>query len=555
MGKALGKRFSLLQREDSRIFLIVSLAISMTMLGIQNAEALDCSSSSTSKFVSAGIDNKWSNAANWALAGPPTTNSQICIGDDNNPQSAELDVNFNLPAGGMIHVPHFSSLTIPNGVTLEIELSSSLVNMGTLSNSGILNNAGNFQNNGGVFDNFGKFTNTNFMINSQLAAVNNYNLIENKVNQYFFPTTINNQGTFTNFCPDSSVLNELDPNPPTEEVDIINNPDGLFIGSNVVGPQPVKNTIPPPPFTAGLVLLDCQPPLEVVGSSNGGGVISYGPTIGVNPMTNEFVVQRGFGIDGQEVDVKNWYTPHGWNREPGTHTFTLRILSDLGVQAITGVQLFTSEIGKWDANDPIWKVALKRPMGSNWTIEVSDKNDLIGDVTFTTLSIEDRYLLVSITISNMDPTPENYAIGVRMIDDIGGMNSNWFNDGLIIEDTFAYPSEAEFFEQKLSSPVVCTEQDDPNDRYTCAFEQKKQSELIKAQESFSIITENKVISNFAADQESTELPLRPNDSQNEQLIQDKTQSKGDIYLNFESLQNNTLENLSKKIYLNFESLQ
>ena len=43
-----------------------------------------------------------------------------------------------------------------------------------------------------------------------------------------------------------------------------------------------------------------------------------------------------------------------------------------------------------------------------------------------------------------------------------------------------------------STPTVCTEQEDPDNRYSCAFELKRQGELTKAQEIFAQLTDNEL---------------------------------------------------------------
>ncbi len=511
-------------KNSSSLILGVVLAFSITLLAIpaQDAEALNCFSTSHAKFLGT-VNKTWSLPGNWFNSSLPAPGQSVCIGDPNTNVEAELDIDFTVD-NIELQTSTGSTLTILQGSKLTITSNNAaLSNRGVLTNNGELENLGNFNmvsNHMPILYNYGTFTNGGFMTNSPDGHIVNHGIIINGPPPIGF---IQNLGLFTNYC-QSSVSN-----PGT-----INNniQTSVFIGTNVLTGNPVI-TDHPHPNIEGTAIGQCAGSQPF--SSNGDGVYSFGPTMGVNPLTNEFVVKGGFGIDGKVVDVRNWYTPFGWSVTPGNHTFTLKILSDMGTEAVTGVQLFTAPIGSWDANNPIWKIKLDRKMGAPiWNVDVIDKENLIGDVTYTAVEIEEKYILVSITISDMQPSPVNFAIGVRMIDDIGGMNSNWFNDGIIVEDTYAYPKSGHNFEDRISTDKVCAQDGDPNNRNSCVFEQKKQFELTKAHDHFTKVTKNKLAGNYESIKENYDYSVLEFDnvkSQTDPILG----AENDVYLNFKSI--------------------
>ncbi len=302
------------------------------------------------------------------------------------------------------------------------------------------------------------------------------------------------------------------------------------------------------------------------GDGGGDGYIPLGPTMGRDHLTGNKVVTGGFGIDGELVDVEGWYTPHGWNRDPGTHTFTMKIYSELGLDSLTEVQLLTSIIGTWDANNPIWKITLDKNFAAGtWDITVIDEQNLIGDATVTALELDNRYNFFSVTITDMDPTPDNVAIGVRMIDDIFGMSTAWFNEGLTIKDTFAYLNMQNGFEENLNAPLVCTEQEDPENRYSCAFEQKEKTSLAKAEETFIKYYGDRVYN--VEEPVNSKLLIQENPEIIESKVIEQTINQPIIeenhYLNFKGLKDyvekpylnsDLLKKISERIYLNFDAL-
>ncbi len=56
----------------------------------------------------------------------------------------------------------------------------------------------------------------------------------------------------------------------------------------------------------------------------------------------------------------------------------------------------------------------------------------------------------------------------------------WAEPGLRIVDQYAYPVVDSMFENNVTVNLVCTEQDDPRNRYTCAFANNKVKEIHKA---------------------------------------------------------------------------
>jgi hypothetical protein len=133
----------------------------------------------------------------------------------------------------------------------------------------------------------------------------------------------------------------------------------------------------------------------------------------------------------------------------------------------------------------------------NWDIKITDPQDYIGDtVTATIQAAGGKYVVMSITIDYKKPTATNYALGVHLADERKASRIFWFNEGVEILDSWAYPSVKAAYEQPLDIPRVCNSEEDPSDRITCTFASMILSEKEKAQLVFDKLTSQKVVNNF-----------------------------------------------------------
>ena len=71
-------------------------------------------------------------------------------------------------------------------------------------------------------------------------------------------------------------------------------------------------------------------------------------------------------------------------------------------------------------------------------------------------------------------------LGVQVWDSYKGVRNFYFNDGIEIIDTFGYPSVDTEFESSIDVPRLCLV-DNPDKRTSCAFAEKMQLEIERAE--------------------------------------------------------------------------
>ena len=125
-------------------------------------------------------------------------------------------------------------------------------------------------------------------------------------------------------------------------------------------------------------------------------------------------------------------------------------------------------------------------------------NGELGEVTATVQKINDnKHIQASFTITFAKPSilgsppdgeepPEgNQIINVELRDVKGGYSTYIFNEGVFVNDIFAYPEVSTNYESPLEIEPLCLNEDS-TDRFTCAFEKVRQWTIknaeIKAQE-------------------------------------------------------------------------
>jgi len=123
----------------------------------------------------------------------------------------------------------------------------------------------------------------------------------------------------------------------------------------------------------------------------------------------------------------------------------------------------------------------------DWTISWYDPQDFIqdpdddprGEITFTA-DIEGSFLLTSFTIDFKNKDTGELVIRIQVGDEERGQRTFWFNEGVEIIDSDAYPSIETEFEKPLEIDSLCLNED-PDYRYSCAFAKKLQLEIERAE--------------------------------------------------------------------------
>jgi len=165
------------------------------------------------------------------------------------------------------------------------------------------------------------------------------------------------------------------------------------------------------------------------------------------------------------------------------HTISTTVFCQNGVTKCNYIAFGISPYGT-NINDSVWKIILQKDHLDNWTMKVIDPDGYLGEVTSNTQIVNDaRYLLASATIEFKKPTP-GMILNIEVRDSGGGYRDFKFNDGISIADAYAYPSIETSYEKPLEVEKLCLNEN-PNKRYTCAFEMVKQWTIKNAEKALS----------------------------------------------------------------------
>jgi len=222
-------------------------------------------------------------------------------------------------------------------------------------------------------------------------------------------------------------------------------------------------------------------------SSSTGGGDHESPTIGKNSAGIQIVPSKGICIDAQCWTVDEFDT--GFPLLPllsSSHTITNTIFCNEGVQECdyVGVSFMTST----DLFGELVMMVEAQKTDGEWAISWYDPQDfihdpgdyLVGDprgaITFTaqivdgtgTISQDGNFLLTSFTIDFKNKDTDALVIRIQVGDEEHGQSTFWFNEGVEIIDSDAYPSIETEFENPLEIDSLCLNED-PTYRYSCGF--------------------------------------------------------------------------------------
>lgn len=198
------------------------------------------------------------------------------------------------------------------------------------------------------------------------------------------------------------------------------------------------------------------------------------PTIGKSHNGRQ-VVENGICID-----IQCWTVTADYHQDfelvemlsDSTHTISTTVFCQNGVHKCNYVAYGVSPYGT-NINDSVWKIILQKDHLDNWTMKIIDPDWYLGEVTSTTQIVNDnRYLSASATIEFKKPTP-GMILNVEVRDSGGGYRDFKFNDGVAIIDAYAYPQIEALYDPPLEIKPLCLNEN-PNKRYTCAFDKVRE---------------------------------------------------------------------------------
>jgi uncharacterized repeat protein (TIGR01451 family) len=215
---------------------------------------------------------------------------------------------------------------------------------------------------------------------------------------------------------------------------------------------------------------------------------------------------NGFCLDGVHcVDVRNLLThfPEVAVEQGTLHTFSLIVDCQRGSLTCNHVTLGGAIPGT-DYYDMQWMVLLDRnPRTGEWGQTIVNEHGEIGDTVTSVLEdVNQTFLEVDITLVVTVPgsfgTPDgvgvphenNRHIRVVVWDNQGGVSNYIFNDGIFVQDIYAYPQVETSFEAPLEYDKLCLNQDEKK-RYTCAFDKVRDWTIRQAEDKLKQLYDEK----------------------------------------------------------------
>jgi len=220
---------------------------------------------------------------------------------------------------------------------------------------------------------------------------------------------------------------------------------------------------------------------KCVGNSNS----HQDPTIGITSWGLQVV------DDGICINIICWTVTENYYQDfelvellsDSTHTISVTVYCQHGVAKCNYVAFGVSPYGT-NINDSVWKIILQKDHQGKWSMTVIDPDGYLGDVTSTTQIVNDgKNLAASVTALFKKPTP-GMILNVELRDSDGGYHDYKFNDGVAIKDAYAYPVIEAYYEEPLEVKPLCLNEN-PNKRYTCAFDKVREWTIKNAEKTLS----------------------------------------------------------------------
>ncbi len=222
-------------------------------------------------------------------------------------------------------------------------------------------------------------------------------------------------------------------------------------------------------------------PEEEVSSGNGGGGPDEPPTIGVD-TAGILQVTCGVAFDGQCFTITAPFHEEFklYEMMSGTHTISITIFCDNGVTtcnyAAIGIMPYSESM-----DNTTWKIEVYKDFEGNLTTEITDPEGFLGTVTVTTQTIDDKFWVVSFTVDFKNKDTGPMMFGVQARNDQNAVRNWYLNEGVEFKDSDAYPSILTEFEDSLEIDSLCLNED-PTDRYSCAFAEIRDRAIQLAEE-------------------------------------------------------------------------
>jgi len=178
-----------------------------------------------------------------------------------------------------------------------------------------------------------------------------------------------------------------------------------------------------------------------------------------------------------------------------TQSFTVLVNCPRGANTCNHISL-GGGLPDSDFYDDQWTVTIDRQSGSeNWDLTVYNPfGEIDGDeVSVTVQSVGHSFVTATFNIPFLipgsvgthdgigDPHENNRHLHVTVWDSNGGVSNYIFNEGVYVDDIYAYPQIETSYDEPLEYEALCLNEN-PNKRYTCAFDLVKEWTTKQAEE-------------------------------------------------------------------------
>ena len=196
---------------------------------------------------------------------------------------------------------------------------------------------------------------------------------------------------------------------------------------------------------------------------------------------------NGFCMNQNCINVDGFFNhfPETIVPQGSTQTFSLLINCPRGVNTCNHASI-EGVLPDSDFYEEQWGVTLDRqPRSDTWETTINNPYGEIGEVTTTVQEVGQSFLAVSFNIEFLIPGSIGTADGIRVAhennrflhvtvwDSNRGISNYIFNEGIYVDDIYAYPKVEASYDAPLEIEKLCLNEN-TNKRYTCAFDKVRE---------------------------------------------------------------------------------
>lgn len=240
----------------------------------------------------------------------------------------------------------------------------------------------------------------------------------------------------------------------------------------------------------------------VLPSSGKGSTTAQDPNLGdVRHGTGH---PNGFCMNQNCMDVDGYFNhfPEKSIAQGSTQAFTILVNCPRGADTCNHIEI-AGTLPDADFYDYRWAATVDRQQGTdNWDLTTTNTFEEIGDVSVSIQEIGQSFVSATFNIpfdksgsigtpdGNEVPQENNRHIHVTVWDNSAGNSNYIFNDGVLVEDIYAYPQTETTFDAPLEYEQLCLNENS-NKRHTCAFDKVKDWTIKNAEEKLQEIYDEK----------------------------------------------------------------